>query len=412
VLPPASTDAERLAAVRAVMPALGAGIYLNAGSSGPLPAETFEVMRQLQDHEVRVGRGDVAGFEEFLQRLEEARAAVAALLTADVDDIAITHATTDGMNIGVNGIAWEPGDNAVTTTLEHPGGVGPLYLLRRRHGIEITFVDIGRGGDHERILAAFEAAIDERTRAVVISHVLWATGAVMPVAAIAQLAHERGAFVVVDGAQSAGAIPIDLAATGADVYAIPGQKWLLGPEGTGAVAVTRDARERILPSAGGSFSFERSDSAGEDVLWASARKYDVSGFHRPSVVGMARSIGWLSMFVGLDWIYERGARLARATAHRLAAIPRVTVLTPREHMATLIAFQVEGWTPDELRDELGARVFAITRTIPLIDALRISVGFYNSEEELDRFVAAVALLAAHTPESIPARRTLAVLGEA
>ncbi len=411
MLPPPSTDAERLAAVRAVLPALGAGIYLNTGTSGPLPAETFEVMRQLQEYELRVGRADVAGFIEFTQRIDEARAAVAALLTADVDDIAITHAATDGMNVGINGIDWRPGDKAVTTTLEHPGGIGPLYLQRFRHGIEIDCLDIGTGGDHERIVAAFDAAIDARTRAVVVSHVLWATGAVMPLAAIAAIAHERGAFVVVDGAQSAGAIPIDLAATGADVYAIPGQKWLLGPEGTGAVAVTRAARERLLPSLGGYMTFERSDSAGDAVLWSAARKYDISSFHRPSVVGMARSIGWLSMFVGLDWIYERGARLARATADRLAAIPGVTLLTPRDHMATIIAFRVEGWTPDELKDELGARIFAITRTIPLIDALRISVGFFNSEDELDRFVEAVALLAAHTPATIPARRTLAVLGE-
>ncbi len=300
----------------------------------------------------------------------------------------------------------------MTTRLEHQGGVGPLYLQRLRHGIEIDFLDIGDGGDHERIVAAFDAAIDERTKAVVISHVLWATGAVMPVAAIARIAHERGAFVVVDGAQSAGTIPIDLeAATGADVYAVSGQKWLMGPEGTGAVAVTPAARERLLPSLGGYFTFEHADSAGDAAVWATARKYDVSSHHRPSVVGMARSIGWLSMFVGLDWIYERGARLARDTADRLAAIPGVHVVTPRDHMATLVVFRVDGWTPDELKDELGARVFAITRTIPLVDALRISVGFFNAEDELARFVDAVELLAAHTPETIPARRTLAVLGE-
>ena len=394
-----------------MLPALGAGIYLNSGSSGPFPLEAAAAMDEMSDYHLRVGRGDVDGFLDFMQRLEEARAAVAAVLTADVDDIAITHATTDGMNVGVHGIDWRPGDRAVTTRLEHPGGVGPLYTERLRHGIDIDFLDVGDGGDHERILAAFDAAIDERTRAVVISHVLWATGAVMPVAGIASIAHARGALVVVDGAQSAGAIPVDLAATGADVYAIPGQKWLLGPEGTGAVAVTRAARERVQPSAAGYFTFERSDSSGDALPWASARRYEGSGFHRPSVVGLARSIGWLTMFVGLDWVYERGARLARATADRLAAIPGVTLLTPLDHMATLIAFRVDGWTPDELKTELGARVFAVTRTVSLVDALRISVGFYNSEDELDRFVDAVGLLAAHTPSTVPARRTLAVLGD-
>ncbi len=411
MFPPDSSEADRLAAVRAVMPALAAGIYLNAGTSGPLPAETAAVLAQMAEYELNVGRGHPEGFQEFLQRMEEARATIAALLTADTDDIALTHGASDGMNVAIAGMEWSPGDRAVTTRLEHPGATGPLYVQRARHGIDIEFLDIGHGGDHEHIVAAFDSAIDDRTKAVVISHVLWATGAVMPVREIADLAHARGALVVIDGAQSAGAIPIDLAATGADVYAVPGQKWLLGPEGTGAVAVTRAARDRLPPTFAGYLTFERVDSAGDAQFWSTARRFEGTGFHRPSVTGLARSVGWLSMFVGLSWIYERGSRLAGAMADRLAAIPGVEVLTPRHHMATLVTFRITGWTPDEVCAELGARVFAVTRTIPLVDAIRISVGFYNSEEELERFAQAVELLAAHTPDTIPQRRMLAILGE-
>ena len=410
-LPPDPPEAERLAAVRAALPALGAGIYLNTGSSGPLPAETAAAMEQLQQYELTVGRGHVEGFHEFVDRMAEARATIAALLVADPDDIALTHATTDGMNTGILGIDWHEGDRAVTTRLEHPGGSGPLVLARERWGVEVALLDVGDGGDHARILEAFDRAIDGRTRVVVLSHVLWATGAVMPIRAIADLAHERGALVVVDGAQSAGAIPVDLGATGADVYAIPGQKWLLGPEGTGAVAVTPAARERLAPSRAGWFSFERIEGDGTAALWSSARRYEGSSFHRPSVVGLARSVGWLSMFIGLAWIHERGPRLARRTHDRLSAIHGVTVLTPRDHMATLVSFRIAGWTPDEAMTELGRRVFAVVRTVPLVDALRISVAFFNSEEELDRFCEAVELLAAHTPQTIPPRRTLTILGE-
>lgn len=412
MLPPDPTEAERVAAVRAALPATGAGIYLNAGTSGPLPAETAAVMAQMAEYELTVGRGHVDGFTEFLQRAEEARATTAAVLTADSDDIALTHGATDGMNIGVHGLEWRAGDRVVTTRLEHPGGTGPLYSQRARRGIDIDFLDIGDGGDHDAIIAAFDAAIDARTKAVVISHVLWATGAVMPVRAIADLAHAHGALVIVDGAQSAGAIPVDVAATGADVYAIPGQKWLLGPEGTGAVAIPARARDRVAVTNAGYLSFERVDSAGDAAFWGSSRRYEGTGLHRPSVVGYARSLGWLSMFVGLPWVHERGARLAAAMHDRLSAIPGVTVITPRAHMATLVSFRVAGWTPDEVCRELGARIFAVTRTLPLVDAVRISVGFYNSEEELERFASAVELLAAHTPATIPARRTLAMLGEA
>jgi L-cysteine/cystine lyase len=227
---------------------------------------------------------------------------------------------------------------------------------------------------------------------------------------IAEIAHARGALLVVDGAQSAGAIPLDLATTGADVYAIPAQKWLLGPEGMGAVAVSPRARDRLQPAFGGHYEFERVDSTGTAVRWPDARRFEATNYHRPSIVGMARSIGWLGMFIGLDWVYRRGTALAHSTADRLAAIDGVEVVTPRDRMATLVSFRIGGWEPQAALDELGARVFAVCRTLPLIDALRISVGFFNSEEELDRFIGAVELLAKHTPATIPPRRTLTVLG--
>ena len=406
---PNPPDADRLAAVRGALPALEAGIYLNTGSVGPLPAETAAAMAELAEYELRTGRAHLDYYHETLQRMAEARAAVAAVLTADVGDIALTHSTTDGMNIGVWGLDWRPGDRAVTTRLEHPGGIGGLYDLRARLGIELAFVDVGHSLTEQEVLDGFEQAIDERTRAVVVSHVLWATGRVMPVERIAEIAHAHGAVLIVDGAQAAGAMPVDLAGTGADIYAIAAQKWLLGPEGMGAIAVAPAAREGFAPSWGGHYTFESVDSAGTAVWWPDARRFESSNFHRPSIVGMARSIGWLSMFVGLDWIYDRGASLARRASERLAAIDGVDVLTPLDRMATLVTFRIGGWSPEAALDELGARVFAVARTVPLVDALRISVGFFTSEAELDRFTDCVELLAGHTPETVPPRRTLTIL---
>lgn len=410
MLPPDPADAERLATVRGALPALAAGIYLNTGSVGPMPAETAAAMAEITEYELRTGRSHPSDVPAMLQRMDEARAAVAAVLTADVDDIGLTHATTDGMNIGVWGIDWRPGDRVVTTNLEHPGGIGPLYMLRDRRGVDVRIVDVGDGSDREALLGAFDAAIDARTRMVAVSHVLWANGAVLPIAEIAALAHARDALVVIDGAQSAGAMPVDLAATGADVYAIAAQKWLLGPEGMGAVAVTRAARERLAPTYAGYFSFERSDSTGTAIPWASARRYEGTGFHRPSVVGMARSIGWLSMFVGLDWVYRRGAEMAQQAHDRLSAIPGVTVLTPRHAMAGLVSFRVAGWPAQSVWEELGARTFAITRTVALVDAVRLSVACFTTDDELERVVACVSLLAGHSPETVPPRRSLTLLG--
>ena len=400
---------DRLTAVRAALPALEAGIYLNTGSVGPLPAESAAAMAELEAYELHTGRAHVDYWHETLQRLAEARAAVAAVLTCDASDIAITHSSTDGMSTAAWSIDWRPGDRAVTTSLEHPGGIGALYNLRDRVGIEVLFVDVGPERSEAEILEAFDAAIDDRTRFVAVSHVLWATGRTLPIPAIAELAHARGAILAVDGAQAAGAIRVDVEALGADLYAISAQKWLLGPEGMGALAVPPPARDRLAPSWGGHFTFETVDSTGGARRWRNARAFETSNFHRPSIVGMARSIGWLSMFVGLDWVYDRGASMARLAADRLADIDGVELVTPRDRMANLVTFRIAGWPAEAAFEELGARVFAVLRTVPLVDALRISVAAFTSEAELERFLGTVELLAAHTPETVPPRRTLTIL---
>lgn len=402
-------DAEKLAAVRAALPSLAAGIQLNTGSCGPMPTDAVAAMTQLVEYERDVGRADFAYYEELLVRIDEARAAVAAVLGADLDEIALTHATSDGMNIGTWAVDWRARDVAVTTSHEHAGGLGPLYALRDRLGVDLRFAVFDGDASEAEILAAFDSAIVPGTRLVSFSHVLWTTGLVMPVERIAALAHERGAVVIVDGAQAAGAIPVRVGELGIEMYAVPAQKWLLGPEGMGAFWVRRDFIEAVRPTFGGHFAMASYDSAGKVALFPDARRFQVSPFHRPSVVAMARAIGWLTMFVGLEFVHRRGAAMTAYAADRLAAIDGITILTPRDRMANLISFRIRGWPAQAALDELAARTFAVARTLPLVDALRISVGFWATEAELDRYADAVRLLATHTPETIPARRTLSVV---
>ena len=405
-------DAEKLAAVREALPALGAGIYLNTGLAGPLPAEAAAAMDELAGWQVRTGRAHPDDYPALLDRLGEARAGIAAILATDVGSIALTRATTEGMNIAAWSIDWQPGDRIVTTSQEHAGCLGPLIAVRDRFGLELDIADIGDGGDDDRTVAAIAAAIRPQTRLVALSHVLWTTGARLPIARVAALAHEHGAVVAIDGAQAVGAVPVGVDEIGADFYALSGQKWLLGPEWTGALWVAPHALERARPSHAGWFGFERLGLDADFAWQPDARRFETSGFYPPAVAGFARSCGWLSMYVGLAWIHDRGMALASAAADRLATIPGVAVLTPRDAMATLITFRIAGWPAERALDELGARVFAIARIIAPLDAIRISVGFFNTAAEIERFAAAVELLAAHTPDSLPPRSRLAMLGQA
>jgi L-cysteine/cystine lyase len=411
VVDPFQPDAEKLTAVREALPALGAGLYLNTGSAGPLPAETAAAMAEIVDYELRLGRSHADYFQGFLERLDEARGAVAAVIGADLGEIAITHSTSVAMNSALGAVLLRPGDRIVSTRSEHAAVLGPVFTAATRQGADVVLVDVEGDVDDETILSRFDDAIRPGTRIVVVSHVLWTTGRLLPIAGIARIARERGCVTAVDGAQAAGAIPLAVHDLGADLYAVPGQKWLLGPEATAALWVDAAFVERAAPSLVAWFNYEQLGPDGGHY-WPDARRFDGTQFHKPSVTGLARSCGWLSMYVGLPWIHQRGTSLAAITAGRLAAVEGVELLTPRAAMATLVTFRIAGWTADEILAELSGRIFAIARTIPALDAVRLSVGFFTTDEEIDRVVKVVELLAGHTPGTVPPRARLTILGQA
>jgi L-cysteine/cystine lyase len=402
-------DAEKVAAIREAMPATTAGIYLNAGTAGPMSRETVAAMREIEDWELRVGRADPEGYLAFAERLEECRGVLAATLSADPDGVGLTHGTTEAMNHAVFGLDWRPGDRIVTTDAEHPGLAGPIWSVRARMGVEVDVVEVGLGIDAEGLIDGVRAAMTARTRMIALSHVLWTTGAVLPIEAIGEVAERHGAWFVVDAAQSVGAIAVDAVQTRADIIGFAGHKWLSGPIGTGGIWASLRARAEVVQSWAGFPSFATMELPNSGTPWTTGRRFELTDVHRPSIVGLARAVGWLQMYVGLPWAFERAARLARGTAERLAGIDGVIVLTPIDRMATLVTFRVRGWRCEELRIALARQVFAITRTIDALDAVRLSIGYFNTDAELDRLVAAVAEVAAHTPTTLPRRPELVVL---
>jgi len=405
------SDRDKVAALRASLPATSAGIYLDTGTSGPIPAESAAAMRQAEERELALGRtGEAVG--DLADRMAEARGALAAILGTDMDRVALTHSTTEGIALAVGTIDWRPGDRALTTSQEHPGLLGPLAAARDLFGVDLRVAEIADGGDDDRTIAALDGELAAgRVRLVALSHVLWTTGAVLPVAEIVRRAHARGAVVVLDGAQASGAIPVRVDELGAEFYAVPGQKWLLGPSGTGALVVRPDIAATAVPSIRGSLSSVTADALGRGDLWPDARRFEAAGFHAPSVIGLARSAGWLAMYVGLPWAHARAGRLAAVAAGRLGDTPGVELVTPAGRMATLVTFRLPGWPAERVAEELARRVFASVGLVPAHDTIRISVGFFTGEEELDRFLGAVAELARHTPASLPRRPVIEFLGQ-
>src|SRR4051794_38193520 len=202
VVDPSLPDPEKLAAVRSAIPSLAAGIYLNTGSVGPLPAETAAAMAEIAAYERDLGRAHMDYFNDFLDRMNEARAGVAAVLGTDVGAVGLNHATTDGMNAATLLPDWRAGGRAVTTAHEHAGGIGPPFALRRRDGLRVTFGGRGGGGARGRHLAPFRRALPCRPQPLPDPAGPWTAGRGAALRRGGGHRHDRGALVVVDGAQA------------------------------------------------------------------------------------------------------------------------------------------------------------------------------------------------------------------
>lgn len=377
-----ANDVLKLEQIRAQLPAVQRAAYLNAGTCGPLPTAAAEAMAEAAQRELEVGRADTAGYLAFAETTLRARTALGQLFSVDPGTIALTHHTTEGMNIITWGIEWHPGDEVVTTNIEHEGGLYPLYMVRARRGVTLRFADVGLGADP---LPAVERALGPRTRLLVISHVSYSSGARFPLGEIIQLAHSRGVMVAVDGAQSAGVFDLDFAALEVDFYALPGQKWLCGPEGTGALYVRLDRLADLQPTFVGYSSFEHQDWAGYFIPTPGAARYHVGSLYRPGIVGQLAALRWFQETVGPTWAYERIAHLAQRCRELLQGLEGVRMVTPPHRQAGLINFTPLGWSPRRMVGLVLAliKLGYLVRSIPHEPyCLRVSTGFYNTEQEL------------------------------
>ena len=372
-------------AVRRELPAVERIAYLNTGTCGPLPRPAIEALEAGAREEAVEGRISHSGYQRLFDRLAELRAALAGMVGADPAEIGISHHTSDGMNVGTLGIDWQPGDRVVTTNLEHPGALLPLYVAHRRWGVEIEFADLGLG-ERDRAVDAIRRAIRPGTRLVVLSHVAWGTGAVLPLAEIAEVAHRAGALVLVDGAQSVGAIPVDMHASGADLYAFSGQKWLCGPEGTGGVYLAAAATDRFQPAVVGGFGADhdayRPDDPESLRPAPGGQRFEVGSVYRPGIHALAAAVGWRRELG--PGTFDAIRDLAGYCLERVGGLPGVEVLTPNQaELSGLVAFRMAGVDVAAAVEHLAGEGVAI-RSIPDNQAMRISCGFYNTTAEIDR----------------------------
>jgi L-cysteine/cystine lyase len=371
-------------AIRAGMPAARATVFLNTGTFGPLPERATRLMLDVVERQGRDGRNGPAAVELWKESQVAAREALGRAVGAPADSIAVTHATTDGMNTVVSGLRLGQGDEIVTTSAEHPGLTQPLALAVLRHGVSVVVCEAGAGVE-DRIVAA----IGPRTRLIAISHVLWNTGQVLDLTPILAAAAAAEVRVLVDGAQAAGAIPLDVSALGVDYYGFPGQKWLCGPDGTGGLYVRPDRVDELVPSWGSYYTSDHGDEI--DVFWPGARRFDVGTVTISALAGLGEAIAFrLEHDIAAGARY--GAALAASARGRIGEIQGVTAYEPPGAPTPFVVWQLEGQDPKEASDALAADG-VVVRFLPGPEGyLRACIAPWTTEGDIDRLVASLARL--------------------
>lgn len=381
------SESDKLARLREQLAAVSTTGYFNAGTNGPLPKAVHDAIVSASNRDYTEGRIGPNLYPGMKADSQAVRELFAEIFNASPAEVALTRSTSEGLNIALMGMTWQPGDEILTVQLEHVCLFSAIAMVCRRHGTAVSIVDIGNGGGD--VVAQLEQAITPRTRAITISHVQWSSGAVMPLKEIAAMARARGIMTIVDAAQAAGQIAVNFHDLGIDAYAAAGQKWLCGPNGSGALFVRADRMGQIQPTY---LRYGAFDPYGFVLPPSDASRYEMGETFNPAVRGQAAGLRWLKDDVGFDWLTERNRQLGQRCLEGLSKIDGVTVTTPRGRMAGLICFQVEGKAVKDVSDAVYAQGYTIRfvdqRPGPAV--VRVSTGWWCTEDEVDGLVGAIA----------------------
>lgn len=362
-------------------------IYLNNGGLGPSPYASIEALtRTIAELERICETGHTA---ELWQTI---KTSCAAIMGCDPDEVAYTRNTTEGVNIVCNGLPLKKGDEIITSNHEHVGNTIAWLARWRRDGIRMRVFEPSMASAQENI-DRIAKLITPKTRALSLMHISTATGQILPLREIGELARRHNLWYFVDGAQSVGMLPVDVHGIGCHAYATSGHKWLLGPKGTGLLYVRRDMLDTIQAKWVGAYSNtgDYDMRTGEFHYNPSAQRYEYGTVSVPLFVGLGAAVDFL-LHIGMENVWARN----HALATRLKAGLRTAGaedLTPQYDTgySSMITFRIPGVERPALQQFLADQHKLRTRGIYEggLDGIRISLHIYNSFEEVDRILAAI-----------------------
>lgn len=365
-------------------------IYLDSAATSQTPRCAVEAMKAyFFEYSANHGRGAHRLARRTTEAYEGTRARLGKFLGVPADRLVFTRNTTEAINLVAQGICWKEGDEVVTTDLEHHANLVPWLALRDR-GVRVKVVPGKNGYVRED---DFQETVGRSTRLVAVNHMTNVLGTVLPVEGLARVAHDAGAAILVDAAQSIGHLPMprtDLF----DYLAIPGHKGLLGPQGTGALYIADPGTLAVSCYGGGMVADVSLDRF---TLLPCPARFEPGTPNIPGVIGLGAAIGLVER-LGVEAIHRHERDVGKRIHAGLSAIPGVTVYSPLG--STVISFNVTGMAPDLVAFRLDQKAAIcvrsgmhcaqpLTMSLDTRGTVRASVGCYTTNDEADVLVRAV-----------------------
>lgn len=374
---------------RAQFPALSNKIYFNYGGQGPMSQGAMDAITQSQAHIQHLGPFGNAAYGWISPQIQASREAITSTLNIPSHTITLTGNVTIGCNIAMWGIDWQPGDHLLLSDCEHPGVIATAQEIARRLAIEVTTCPLMATLNEGDPISIIAENIRPRTRLVVLSHVLWNTGQVLPIDKIVELCRSNNSLLLIDAAQSVGVLPVDLTALGVDFYAFTGHKWLCGPAGVGGLYVRPETRENLHPTFIGLNGVTTNSQAQPTGWQPDGRRYEVSTLSTPLYIGLKAAITIHEQWGTAEERYEQICKNSQYLWQKLTSLSNVKCLKNSPPKSGLVSFQLTNQPSIKLVQYLESQQI-LTRTISQPNCIRVSVHYLTLESEIDELITAVS----------------------
>ena len=385
-----NTTVDSWPSLRAAFPGLEGKHYFNFGGQGILPQLSLTAILEAYSFLEAEGPFSIVGNRWFQNQLSQLRQSLAQELNVAIGTLTITDNVTAGCNIVLWGMDWQAGDHILLTDCEHPGVIAIVQAIAARFGVTYSECPLLATLESGEPVAVIQDQLTPKTRLVVLSHLLWNTGQVLPLEAIAQACHDYPGHypiqVLVDGAQSAGSLALNLSNSVVDYYAFTGHKWFCGPAGVGGLYIKPEHLPQLLPTYVGWRSLEY-NAQGQVVGWkADGSRFEVATSAVPQYAGLHAAIAVHQQAGTSQERYQQICALSRYLWEGLQEIGGLTCLLPTYPEAGLVSFRLtEGKSPAQLVQKLEDSRFYL-RTIVSPSCIRACCHYFTTKEEIEQLL--------------------------